>query len=263
VDDHAGNERYRIASLSKGLHVLRVIGGNASGASLSALSSQTDIPTATLFRILATLEAEGYVVRDADGAYAPATAILELGFASLRASGIVGVSTGPIRDLSRRTGETANLGVLRHDRVLYLIRVRNQDLVTAHLDVGSTLPATSTSMGKVLLAALDKPDLDQRLNDRSFSGATGVNALDTRGAFDRQLDAVRRAGYAIQDEEIANGLRSVAVPVRNQDGTAVAAVNVAVSARRMSVEALISDILPEVQDTASRISRLLGCPPEA
>ncbi len=224
---------------------------------MADLVADTDIPSATLFRIVATLELEGYLTRTDSGLFRPALSNLELGFASLRASGLVGVAGDAVSELSRRTGETANLGVLQRDRVLYLVRVRNTDLVTAHITVGSTLPATSTSMGKLLLAQLTDPELEELLDANSFA-TNGPNAVTGLAALMPQLNLIRERGWALQNEEVARGLRSVAAPVRDASGDVVAAVNVAVPAADHSIEWVTTDLLTEVLRTAGRISSLLG-----
>jgi IclR family pca regulon transcriptional regulator len=253
-------ERYRIASLGKGLQVLRQIAAAPNAVAATELASSAGIPLATVYRLVATLELEGYLTRTDGGLYRPALSNLELGFASLRASGLVGVASDLIRDLSVRTGETANLGVLQRDQVIYLVRVQNTDLVTAHITVGSTLPAVSTSIGKLLLAQLADNDLEACLNRSSFSG-TGPNAVKSLAALKLELERIRQAGWALQNEEVAKGLRSVAAPVRDANGKVVAGVNVAVPAADHPLESVITSLLPEVLATGARISRLLGYVP--
>ena len=103
-----------------------------------------------------------------------------------------------------------NLAVLSGDRVLYLVRLRNSDLVTANIQVGSTLPAVHTSIGKLLLAYLDEADLAARITDASFSANSGPNAKLSLAELREELRAIRDQGWAMQDEELAYGLRSVA-----------------------------------------------------
>jgi IclR family transcriptional regulator, pca regulon regulatory protein len=261
VSSPGTSDRYRVAALAKGLQVLRQIADLDRSVRLTELAALTDIPTATLFRIVATLEHEGYLYRDEDSGYRPAIAVLRLGFAGLRASGIVGAATAPIKALSSVLGETVNLGVLHGDRVLYLIRVRNRDLVTAHIEVGSSLPAASTSIGKLLLAALPPGRVRQVVTQNSLDDAHGPNAARTLEELERRLAAIRAAGSAIQDEEVASGLRSVAAPVYDANYGVVAGINIAVSAGRYSTEELESKLRPELLRTAQEISANLGARP--
>jgi IclR family pca regulon transcriptional regulator len=183
----------------------------------------------------------------------PGVAVLTLGSAALRGSGLVQASERPLQALAAATGETVNLGVLQGDRVLYLVRLRNADLVTANIQVGSTLPAVWTSMGKVLLAALPAEELGRRLGPDSFDEGHGPNAVTSQKELDGQLEAIRRQGYAIQDQELALGLRSVAVPVLGSAGETVAALNVAVSAARHDVDSLLTSVLPRARAAADEI----------
>ena len=100
-----------------------------------------------------------------------------------------------------------NLAVLSGDRVLYLVRLRNSDLVTANIQVGSTLPAVHTSIGKLLLSYLDEADLAARITDASFSANSGPNAKLSLAELRGELRAVRDQGWAMQDEELAYGLQ--------------------------------------------------------
>jgi IclR family transcriptional regulator, pca regulon regulatory protein len=214
----------------------------------------TGIPMPTAFRIVCTLEDLGYLERRHDGTVQPGVKVLTLGSAAMRSSGLVQLSDRPLRLLAEETGETVNLGALVEDRVLYLARLRNADLVTANVHVGSTLPAPYTSMGKLLLAHLPPDELSRRITGASFTPGAGPNAVSTVGELFAQLDEIRRDGYAVQDQELAQGLRSVSVPVFGADGAPVAAVNVAVSALRRPVSDLHGHILDRLRATAEDIT---------
>lgn len=250
--------KYQVEALARGLRVLRTLADTGKPLRLTELVELVQIPTATLFRVVSTLEHEGYLDKDQDGRYFPAVGVLRLGFASLRASGLVGVADGPLKDLSRRIKETVNLGILTGDRILYLIRIRNSDLVTAHLEAGSSLPATSTSIGKVLLAHLEPGTRQELLSERSFREAGGPNAIRSLAEFEAQMAGIREQGYAIQDEEVAAGLRSIAAPITDTDGRVVAGVNIAVASNRFTRQALLDDLKDELLRTSSDISRHLG-----
>jgi IclR family pca regulon transcriptional regulator len=183
---------------------------------------------------------------------------LTLGFAALRASSLVEAAAAPMQALAGRTGETVNLGVLVGARVLYLHRIRNRDLVTADLQVGSTLPAACASKGKVLLAALSSNEQEQRLRQADFHECRGPRAPSSIEEVRRDLDAVRERGWAIQDQQVAHGIRSVAAPIRGPLGSTVAAINLTVQAARWSVDDLIERFLPSTLQTAEAISRRLG-----
>jgi IclR family pca regulon transcriptional regulator len=151
-----------------------------------------------------------------------------------------------------------NLAVLNGDRVLYLVRLRNSDLVTANIQVGSTLPAVHTSIGKLLLAHLSEADLEARITDASFSANSGPNAKVSLVELRTELGPIRDQGWAMQDEELAYGLRSVAGPVTGPDGRVLAGVNLAVQARDWSTQRIIRELKPAVLATCAEISGLLS-----
>ncbi|GAA1002116.1 IclR family transcriptional regulator [Subtercola frigoramans] len=251
--EKAANQ-YRIESLSKGLLVLRLFNESTVSLKLRQICDLTGIPMPTAFRIVATLEEDGFLERSADGSVQPGVAVLSLGSAALRGSNLVQVSERPLRHLAETTGETVNLGVLLGDQVLYLARMRNADLVTANIQVGSTLPAAYTSMGKLLLAWLSPVELDERLTTQSFSPDAGPNAVRTRSELDARLELIRREGFSIQDQELALGLRSVSVPVFGRAPAPVAAINIAVSSARHDVASLRGVLLDQLRETADDIS---------
>ncbi|NEM92264.1 IclR family transcriptional regulator [Galbitalea soli] len=249
----AGNQ-YRIESLAKGLSILRLFDENAVSLKLREICDRTGIPMPTAFRIVSTLEEGGFLDRTADGSFRPGVSVLTLGSAALRGSSLVQVSEKILADLAAATGETVNLGVLLGDQVLYLARLRNADLVTANVQVGSTLPAVYTSMGKLLLATLTPQEVSERIGPDAFSVHGGPNAVRNREELDARLAVIRQQGYAIQDQELALGLRSVSVPVYGNAPAAVAAINIAVSASRHTVESLRGPLLAQLRAAAADIT---------
>jgi len=249
---------YQVEALAKGLRLLGLFSERRTSMKLTDMAAATSVPLPTAFRLAATLVGEGYLEQLPDGAYRPASKVLTLGFAALRSLDLVEIADGPLRRLAERTGETVNLGVLSEDRVTYLVRLRNNDLVTANIQVGSRLPAVRTSIGKMLLSDLDHEALGRHLTDASFAGARGPNAVATLDALLPVLARIREQGWATQDEELAHGLRSVAAPIRDASGTMVAAANVAVPAVEFSSSRLVADLLPPLRTTCQEISRLLG-----
>lgn len=250
--------RYRIEALAKGLDVLRLFDESATTLKLREICDRTGIPMPTAFRVVATLEEAGFLERLPDGGIRPGVAVLTLGSAALRGSSIVQLSEQPLRHLAEETGETVNLGVLVGDQVLYLARLRNSDLVTANIQVGSTLPAAYTSMGKLLLAYLSDAELTQTLANHDFGAHAGPNAATSLADLRPRLDTIREQGYALQDQEVAAGLRSVSVPVFGRDAARpAAAINIAVASSRHDVDSLRGPLLESIRATADAISRLL------
>lgn len=242
--------RYRIEALAKGLQVLNLFDEEKPSMRIAEIAERTGIPLPTTFRVVATLEEFEYLERRPDGSVCPGLGVLRLGTASLRSSSLLEAAQRPMHRLAERTGETVNLGILVDDHVLYVARLRNRDLVTANLDVGSKLPAAYTSMGKMLLALLDPADLDSRLSAHSFPDNANTNAFSDAESLKLELARIREAGYATQDEELAVGLRSMAVPVITNSGNAPAAMNIAVIASQYSLAELVDAHLGFLQDAA-------------
>jgi IclR family pca regulon transcriptional regulator len=249
---------YRVEALAKGLRILSLFDEQRPSWRVSDLATAAGLPMPTAYRIVMTLTAEGYLDHLPNGEYRPGVRTLTLGMAALRSLDLVGIATPKLTDLGQRMGETVNLAVLTGDRVLYLVRLRNSDLVTANIQVGSTLPAVYASIGKLLLAYLDEDDLEARITDASFAANSGPNAKLSLAELREELRAIREQGWAMQDEELAYGLRSVAGPVTGPAGRVVAGVNLAVQARDWSTQRIIRELKPAVLETCAEISALLA-----
>jgi IclR family pca regulon transcriptional regulator len=247
-----------VEALAKGLRILSLFDEQHPSWRVSDLATVTGLPMPTVYRVVMTLASEGYLDHLPTGDYRPGVRTLTLGTAALRSLDFVSIATPKLRDLGQRTGETVNLAVLNGDRVLYLVRLRNSDLVTANIQVGSTLPAVHTSIGKLLLAHLDGADLEARITDASFSANSGPNAKVSLAELRAELAVIRDQGWAMQDEELAYGLRSVAGPVTGPDGHVLAGVNLAVQARDWSTQRMIRELKPAVLATCAEISGLLS-----
>ena len=251
---------YRVEALSKGLRILSLFDEKRPSWRVSDLAAAAGLPMPTVYRAVMTLAAEGYLDPLPDGGYRPGVRTLTLGTAALRSLDLVAIATPKLQWLAQRSGETVNLAVLTGDRVLYLVRLRNSDLVTANIQVGSTLPAVHTSIGKLLLAYLDEADLAARITDASFAANPGPNAKLSLAELRGELRTVRDQGWAMQDEELAYGLRSVAAPITGPDGRVLAGVNLAVQARDWSSQRIVRELRPAVLATCAEISGLLTGP---
>jgi IclR family pca regulon transcriptional regulator len=256
----AQRPEYRVEALAKGLRILSLFDEKRPSWRVSDLASAAGLPMPTVYRAVMTLTAEGYLDQLPDGGYRPGVRTLTLGTAALRSLDLVEIAAPKLQQLAERSGETVNLAVLSGDRVLYLVRLRNSDLVTANIQVGSTLPAVHTSIGKLLLSYLDEADLAARITDASFSANSGPNAKLSLAELRGELRTVRDQGWAMQDEELAYGLRSVAAPIIGPDGRVLAGVNLAVQARDWSSQRIVRELRPAVLATCAQISGLLTGP---
>ena len=254
----ASKPEYRVEALAKGLRLLTLFDEQRPSWRVTDLAAAAGLPMPTVYRVVMTLTAEGYLDHLPSGEYRPGVKALTLGTAALRSLDLVGIATPRLQRLGETTGETVNLAVLSGDRVLYLVRLRNSDLVTANIQVGSTLPAVTTSIGKLLLANLDEDDLRSRITDESFAGQHGPNAKVSLAELNEELTQIREQGWALQDEELAYGLRSVAAPITGADGRVVAGVNFALQARDWSTARIVRELKPQLLQTCEGISALMS-----
>ena len=249
---------YRIEALVKGLRILTLFDEQRPVWRISDIADAVDMPMPTVYRVVMTLTAEHYLEHLPDGDYRPGVRVLTLGSAALRSLDLVELATPRLQAMATATGETVNLATLAGDQVLYLVRLRNRDLVTANIQVGSTLSAVHTSIGKLLLAYLDDGAVSQHVSDVSFARPHGPNGRESLAELKAELLEIRSRGWATQDEELAYGLRSVAAPVRDRDGHVVAGVNVAVQSRDWSTQRIVRELRPQVVRAGEEISALLG-----
>jgi IclR family pca regulon transcriptional regulator len=147
-------------------------------------------------------------------------------------------------------GETASLTVLHQGRVIYIDRVHADRVLTVNIIIGTSLPAYATATGRVLLSGLTDAVLDEYLESMVPESLTDNTAID-REEIRKRISAAREQGWSLADQELTEGLRSIAVPVRDADGGIVAAVNVSAHATRVSAESLRATVLPRLLTAAA------------
>lgn len=258
LDETDNRPDYRVEALAKGLRILSLFSEQQPAWRISDIAHAVQMPMPTVYRVVMTLTSEHYLEHLPNGHYRPGVRVLTLGTAALRSLDLVEIATPHLQALAAATDETVNLAVLSGDRVLYLVRIRNRDLVTANIQVGSTLAAVHTSIGKLLLAHLDDDALAERITPASFGDGHGPNAKVSIDELRTELAEIRTRGWALQDEELAYGLRSVAAPIRDSSGDVCAGVNVAVQSRDWSTQRIVRELRPTAAETCDDISALLG-----
>lgn len=254
------NERDFVQSLARGLAVLRGFSQGGRWMSLAEVAHAADVSRPAARRLLLTLEELGYV-RSQDGYFSLAPRILSLGQAYLTSLNLVDVAQSHMKLLAEQTGEAAALTTLDGDEIVFVARVGAERIMSSVLVVGSRLPAFPTSMGRVLLAHLPARERQALLRGPvpAHTDRTVTDVEELTGI----LEGVERQGFALVDQELEEGLRSVAAPVFDQSGACVAALASSCHASRVSARALRSDVLPQVRGTAARISAALGYEPPA
>ncbi|MDA8396481.1 MAG: IclR family transcriptional regulator [Actinomycetota bacterium] len=258
-ESSSAGRSYRIEALAKGLRLLSLFNHDRLALRVKDLADLSGIPMPTVFRLVATLEEEGYLERTASGMVRPGTSVLALGFAAVQGMDLVQTSEPTMRELAVASGETVNLGVLYNDQVLFVARIARRDsLIAAGIRVGSTVPAVFSSMGKVILAFMSEEELARTITAESFAGRWGPHAVRTMDELSGQLEAARSDGYLIQQEEAIPGLSSIAAPIRQVDGTVVASINVAVPSADYPRKQLVQRLLDPVLAAAGEITRRMG-----
>jgi IclR family transcriptional regulator, pca regulon regulatory protein len=243
-------------SLARGLSVIEAFGEGRTALTIADAARLTGLSRAAVRRCLHTLSTLGYAT-GASGAYALTPKILTLGHAYLGSTPVARVAQPVLERVSERLHESSSLAVLDADDIVYVARAATQRILSIGLSVGSRLPADCTSMGRILLAFAADAERTRYLARVKLVRHTPRTIVD-RGELRAELDRIRSAGYAIVDQELELGLRSLAVPVRRYDATVVAAINVGVHAGRVDAKTLTKDYLPVLQEAAAEIGLLIG-----
>lgn len=250
---------YTVQSLERGLQVLRCFTPAKPTLSLQEIADKLGIPKGSAFRMVATLEALGYLVQDPETKrYRVDIGVLDLGFTYLAGLGYPDVALPHLQKLAHETQESASMAVLDDLDVVYVARASIQRVMSINLSIGSRLPAYCTSLGKVLLAHLDEKTLEERLRRLGQPQKLTPYTIADPETLRRHLVEIRHKGYAINDQELELGLRSVAAPVRDARGEVVAAINVSTVAARVSVADIERQVVPKLLRCAATISAQLG-----
>ncbi|MFF5085221.1 IclR family transcriptional regulator C-terminal domain-containing protein [Actinoplanes sp. NPDC000266] len=241
-----------IEALARGLDVLRSFRPGQPSMTLSDIAAETGLARPTVRRILLTLEALGYARSEGRG-FALTPRVLELGMAYVNSLNLWEVARPHMEELVATTGESTSMAQLDGCDIVYVARVAVPKIVTLAVSIGTRFPAPATSMGKVLLAAKEPRFVPDILAEHSRSGIV-ARYRPTLDAFMTALLEVRARGWALADQDLAPGIRSVATGVRDGNGQVIAAINVTVHAAETSVETLVEKHLPHLLRTAAEIS---------
>ncbi|MDP9435018.1 MAG: helix-turn-helix domain-containing protein [Actinomycetota bacterium] len=241
-----------VEALARGLDVLACFDAEHRTRTLSDVAAATGLARPTARRLLLTLEELGFV-RSSRGAFALTPKVLALGTAYVASLGLWDIARPHLEALAARTGESSSMAQLDGSDIVYVARVAVPKLVALRVDIGTRFPAVQTSQGKVLLAALAPEELAVALAEPSRAGLPPYIGRRPEQLRD-ELTEVRARGWALADEELAPGVRSIAAPVRDGTGAVRAAMNVTVHAAETSVERLLHDHLPLLLRTAGDVS---------
>jgi IclR family transcriptional regulator, pca regulon regulatory protein len=240
-----------VQSLERGLSVIRAFDAEHPELTLTEVAARTGLTRAATRRFLLTLSDLGFV-RANGRLFSLTPRVLELGYAYLSSQSLPELAEPHLERLVSEVHESSSVSVLDGGDVVYVARVATTSLMRVAINVGTRFPAYATSMGRVLLAGLPDEQLDAYLAVTELEPVTN-RTITTERQLRRELDGVRRHGYAIVDQELEEGLRSVAAPVRAASGQVVAAVNLSTHASRTTLKELRSRLLPPLLATAEKI----------
>ena len=240
-----------VQALERGLAVIRAFTGRRAELTLSEVARATGLSRAVVRRLLHTLVALGYIGTDGR-VFALRARVLELGYAYVSSLGLPQIAQPHLEALTTQVREACSVTVLDGDDVVYVARVPSPRRVTVTVSVGTRFPAYATSTGRVLLADQPEQWLAEYLQRVRPVALTRRTVTDTTVLRDI-LRQVRTDGYCLVDQEMEDGIQSVAVPLHNPDGTTVAALNISAPAHRSPPDAMVAELLAPLRDTARRI----------
>lgn len=240
-----------VQSLARGLSVIRAFSAEHRALTLSEVATSTGLSRAAARRFLLTLESLGYVGSQGR-LFHLRPPVLELGYAYLSSFSLADLAQDHLQTLSDELQESCSASVLDNGDIVHIARASSDRIMHVRIDLGRRIPAYATAMGRVLLAGLDEADLDAyfasydrpRLNSHTSTDESALRTI---------LTDARTRGYAIVDQELEHGIRSVAVPVHDARGGVIAAINVSAHTSRVTVAHLRQQFLRRLKVTAAAI----------
>jgi IclR family pca regulon transcriptional regulator len=253
VTDDAPLDGDYVQSLERGLSVIRAFDAEHRKLTLSEVAAATGLSRAAARRFLHTLVHLGYMHNN-NGRFSLRPRVLELGYAYLSSLTLPEVAMPHLEELVEQVRESSSVSELDGGDVVYIARVPTKRIMTVAIAVGTRFPAYATSMGRVLLA--DRPDdwLDDYLATTSLRGLTD-HTITSPSELRAELDKIKARGWALVDQELEEGVRSIAAPIRDVDGRAVAAVNISTHAGRRTLDGIVQELLRPLLAAAERIER--------
>jgi IclR family transcriptional regulator, pca regulon regulatory protein len=240
-----------VQSLERGLAVIGAFGPDRPSLTLTQVAEITGLNRAAARRFLLTLVDLGYMRSDARR-FSLSPKVLELGFAYLSGLSLPQLALPLMEDLVAHVHESSSISVLDGEDIVYVVRVPTTRIMSVTISIGTRFPAFCTSMGRVLLAAKSPAQLDDYLRTVNLGPRTTRTVRDA-GALRTILEQAAEEGFALVEQELEDGLISIAVPIRNASGVVIAAINVSANASRVRATTVRRDMLPALARTAARI----------
>lgn len=241
-----------IQSLERGLSVINSFSRQTPRQTLSEVAERTALTRATARRVLLTLSELGYVTQSGR-LFSLTPKVLDLGYSFLSSFQIVDLAQPSMERLVDDVRESSSMSVLDGSEIVYVARVPTTRIMTIALALGSRLPAYPTSMGRVLLAGLDRDEFEDYLSRTTLQSLTEHTITDPV-EFREVISRCREQGHALVDQELEEGVRSIAAPIHNGRGRVIAAVNLSCHASRVDIDRMLEEFRPRLLHAASEIS---------
>jgi IclR family transcriptional regulator, pca regulon regulatory protein len=251
-----GSNRDFVQSLERGLAVIEAFSAKTPRLTLSEVARATGLTRAASRRFLLTLQQLGFVDSD-EREFFLTPRVLRLGYTYLSSTPFWDLAQTHIEDLVDRLHESSSISVLDRDEIVYVARVPTKRIMTISLNVGTRLPAYPTSMGRVLLAGMTDDQLDEyfgRVTIEPLTDRTETDPSVVREAIMR----VREQGWALVDQELEDGVRSIAAPLIGSSRRVIGAVNISAHATRSTLDTLRKQFLPVLLETTAKINEDLS-----
>ena len=246
-----------VQSIDRAFDILEVLVENSDGLGVTEISQKLNIHKSTVYRLLSTLQYRGYVKKDNNDKYKIGLKLFEVGSKVIDNIDLRSEVNPYLREIMRISEETVHLGILDDNQVVYIDKVESQNTIRMYSKIGRRNHASSTSLGKVLLAYSDKEVVEQVINEEGLKKLT-ENTITEENEFYKHLSQIKQQGYAIDDEEQEYGIRCIAGPIFNHKGDIIAAFSISGPVMRMTHEKV--DSLKEVvKEYSNKISKALGC----
>jgi IclR family transcriptional regulator, pca regulon regulatory protein len=248
-----------VQSLERGLAVIKAFSSDTPSMTLSEIAARTGLTRAAARRFLLTLRDLGYVGSDGR-TFSLRPRVLELGYSYLSTLPIWEIARPALEELSDSVRETTSASVLDGTDIVFVARVETKRIMSMTLGVGSRLPAWATAMGRVLLADLSPAQLDQYFAQVPQRAALNERTVTDERKLRRIIGEAAKNGWTLVDQEVEEGVRSLAVPIRSPSGRTEAALTVCSHAFRVSPDRIMEEFLPLVLATSQRITAEISAP---
>ena len=246
-----------VQSLEKGLKVISAFDAQNSEMTLTEVAKKVDLTRANARRILLTLEYLGYMKTNDGKLFFPTAKILSLGYSYLSSLSFRELAQPFMQDLAKTVNESCSMSVIENKEIVYVARVHTKRIMTISLGIGTRLPIHATSMGKVLVAEMMETEKVELLNDLEYSELTPYT-ITNQTDFLKEIEGVKKKGWAVADQELELGVRSIACPVRDKNGNVIAALNISGHAGRVTMEEMKTKFLSALQLCVNKIETELS-----